>query len=179
MIIPIIIVLTYCVIRISVARVQAYKIPAAERQELLREVETLFYSCRSGEELQRLLRGLLSPDERVMLGRRLRIVKLLLEGKTHAVIASELGVGFDTIDRVRRWLERERAAYHLLVERARRHSAWRRRTQARREAPPFSWRQFRRTHPLQFWPLDLVEEVGELVASYRRRHAAPRKIAPE
>lgn len=159
------------------ARVQAYQIPESEREELLREVETLFSSCRSGEELQRLLRGLLSPDERVMFGRRLRIVKLLLEGKPHAVIASKLGVGFDTIDRVRRWLERERAAYHLLVERARRHSARHTRVQVRRDAPPFSWQQFRRTHPLQFWPLDLVEEVGELVASYRRRHAAPHKAA--
>lgn len=151
-------------------KVSAYALPSDEREQLLNELETLFTSCRSASELCCLLRGLVSQDERVMLARRLRIAKELLARRPHVEIASELGVGLDTVNRVRRWLERERSTYHLLVERARRQHVRKQKATIARQAPPFSWQNFRRRFPLEFWPLDLIEEVGELAESYRRRH---------
>lgn len=150
-------------------KVNPYQLPAEERQELLIELEALFTSCRSASELSCLLRGLFSQDERVMLARRLRIARLLLERKPHLEIAAELKVGLDTVNRVRRWLERERSTYHIIVERERRQKVRRVKASRARQAPPFSWQGFRRRFPLEFWPLDLMEEVEELVESFRRR----------
>lgn len=156
-------------------RIQSYQLSEEERHELLAELETLFTACRSAPELSCLLRGLFSQDERVMLARRLRIARRLLERKPHIEIAAELKVGLDTVNRVRRWLERERSTYHLIMERTYRQEARTRRTREAKAAPPFSWREFRRRHPLEFWPLDLVEEIGELAESYRRRRRTAKR----
>lgn len=151
------------------ARVQAYTLTQPQQRDLITELERLFASCRSGDELRQLLRNLLSRDEQVMLARRLRIARQLLDGRTHAQITADLGVGADTVDRVRQWLERNRTLYHLLVERVRRQAARQRRQEARRNTPRFSWPDFRKRYPMQFWPLELVAEVEELIQSHRNR----------
>lgn len=157
-------------------RVRPSELTDVVRRALLNDLEGLFESCRSVEDLRRLLRTLLTIDERVMLGRRLQISRLLLAGKTHVEIAVELRVGADTIDRVRRWLETHRATYHLLMERIRRRDTRRHRREVERNALAFSWADIRRRYPLHFWPLELVAEVEELLRSYtNRRRSRNRK----
>jgi uncharacterized protein YerC len=52
-----------------------------------------------------LLRDLLTPSERIMLGRRLIIARMLIAGESYEFIGERLRVGYTTIARIHRWLE--------------------------------------------------------------------------
>ena len=61
------------------------------------------------------LRDLLTPSERVMLGRRILIARMLLRGDSFREIEESLGVGQETIHRVKRWLRDELPGYEQAV----------------------------------------------------------------
>lgn len=61
------------------------------------------------------LRDLLTPSERIMLGRRLMIARRLLRGDSTNKIAADLKVGRDTIWRVQKWLKDDLQGYEKAV----------------------------------------------------------------
>lgn len=61
-------------------------------------------AVRGRDAMKLFLRDLLTESERVMLGRRIIIARMLIEGHTYKMIEQELRVGRDTIWRVQVWL---------------------------------------------------------------------------
>ena len=61
------------------------------------------------------LRDLLTESERVMLGRRILIARLLLMGETYDSIHIRLGAGHGTIRSVDRWLQNQMPGYENAV----------------------------------------------------------------
>lgn len=57
------------------------------------------------------LRDLLTESERVMLGRRIMIARLLLQNETRESIRERTGAGYQTIGRVHRWLQDQIPGY--------------------------------------------------------------------
>lgn len=61
------------------------------------------------------LKDLLTESERIMMGRRILIARLLLSGKTYAEIKDDLRVGNSTIRTVERWLNDQFPGYESAV----------------------------------------------------------------
>lgn len=62
------------------------------------------------------LRDLLTPSERVMLGRRIIIARMLLAGVPYEDIARRMRVGHATVGRVHRWLHDQLPGYEQAIK---------------------------------------------------------------
>ena len=96
------------------------KIGKLSDKEVVRTLDTLYTAASAiqGREAVKLfLRDLLTPSERIMLGRRLIIARKLLSGETYEEIEQSLGVGSDTISRVDKWLSDQMPGYEQAIAR--------------------------------------------------------------
>lgn len=77
----------------------------------LRAVEQALWDALAAfttrQEVERFLRKLLTRSERVMLGRRIQIAKMILQDRTFEDIKRELRAGESTIRSVYEWLEED------------------------------------------------------------------------
>lgn len=152
------------------AKISAGGLTDIERQGYRDAVMQMFASCRTAAELRCLLAGLFSPDELVMLARRLRVADRLLDGKRHIEIRSELGVGFDVITKVRRWLDYDPTTSERLFERSRRQELREQRQDKLRRSIRGGLGDFRRRYRADAAPLELMDEVrGYMQAKSQRR----------
>lgn len=124
------------------------------RTEYEQELIDVLSHIERKKDLQDFLFDLLTPSEIVMLARRIKIAKLLLQGKTYQFIRQALGVGFTTIASIDAWLERKFQSYRRtiapLLEEERRRS---KRTLPHEEGP---FKQLRRKYPLHFLLLNVL-----------------------
>jgi uncharacterized protein YerC len=78
------------------------------KQEMIATLDAL-YTAASGvkgrDKVKLFLRDLLTPSERVMLGRRIIIARMLLARITYDEIIRRMKVGKTTVARVDRWLQ--------------------------------------------------------------------------
>jgi len=87
-------------------------------QERVKTLDTLYTaaaSIRGRVAMKLFLRDLLTESERVMLGRRILIARLLLMGETYDSIHIRLGAGHGTIRSVDRWLQNQMPGYENAV----------------------------------------------------------------
>lgn len=96
-------------------KVQMRQLSNKERIEILDTLYTAAGTIRGRDAMKLFLRDLLTPSERVMLGRRLMIARRLLAGESTVKIAADLKVGRDTIWRVQKWLNDELQGYEKAV----------------------------------------------------------------
>jgi len=115
-------------------------------------------SLKNSKEAAKLLSDLLSPQECQMIAKRLRIAKLLVEGKSYEDIKTALRVSYSTIARVNTWLNLSGEGYKIVIKRMGE------RGERKIEDPqdlydPLSWRNIKRRYTLYFWPQLLIEEL--------------------
>jgi len=86
-----------------------------ERMKTLDALYTAAGSVRGRDAMKLFLRDLLTESERIMLGRRILVARLLLEGSTKEEIGKRVGVGYDTIYRIKHWLEDQLPGYEHAI----------------------------------------------------------------
>lgn len=59
-----------------------------------------FYKVRTKKDLAKFIEDLFSPEETLDLAQRLKIAKLILEGKTYEEIAAQIPVSSSTISKI-------------------------------------------------------------------------------
>lgn len=94
------------------------KIGKLSDKEVMRTLDTLYTAAsaiQGRESVKLFLRDLLTPSERIMLGRRIIIARKLLNNETHEEIVRSLGVGYDTIVRVQKWLDDQMPGYEKAI----------------------------------------------------------------
>ena len=77
---------------------------------------TAVSGVRGREAVKMFLRDLLTPSERIMLGRRIVIARLLLLGESYNAIGKRLRVGRTTISRVHYWLDDQFPGYEEAIK---------------------------------------------------------------
>jgi len=89
------------------------------KQEYIHTLDLLYTAASSLQErdtVKRFLRDLLTPSERVMLGRRIWIARLLLAKTPQDEICRKLKVGPNTVCRVGKWLEDQFPGYEKAIQ---------------------------------------------------------------
>jgi uncharacterized protein YerC len=121
-------------------------------KEYMRTVDMLYTAASTLKDraaMKTFLKDLLTVSERIMLGRRIWIARLLLEGQTALDISQKLKVSLRTVYNVERWLGDQFKGYEQAVrglervmdERAVRHESF---------ADPFSFAALKHKYPLHF-----------------------------
>lgn len=84
------------------------------KKERIRTLDALYTAAgtvRGREAMKRFLRDLLTESERIMLGRRILIARMLLKGAGYDEIRAGTGAGYATIGRVHAWLNDQVPGY--------------------------------------------------------------------
>lgn len=85
-------------------KVSVYKIDKKEKEKVVDELFEVISELRSKKEVFNFLVGLLTDSETLMIGRRIQIAKMLLDGKSYNQIARKLKVSHMTTGKVERWI---------------------------------------------------------------------------
>ena len=80
--------------------------------EALNKLRSAFLAAKDGNEVEEIIMGVLTHDERMKLGRRIQTARMLEKGFTYFEIADELKVGFSTI----RMVDEKRSKYPVCYE---------------------------------------------------------------
>lgn len=142
-------------------KVRSKKLTSKEKMRTLDALYTAASGIVGRDAMKLFLRDLLTESERIMLGRRILIARMLLAGASYEDIAEELKVGYDTIRRVGRWLSDELSGYEKAIEKI--NAELDRREEKRREGRMYadrSWKgslaRLKKRYPLHFvlfpWP---------------------------
>lgn len=123
-----------------------------EEKEKIKTLDLLYTaaSCVQGRDAMKLfLRDLLTESERVMLGRRIWIARLLLSGKKYDEIGAMLKIGHSTVYRVERWLHDAYAGYETALGKLEKEMD---RRAIKREIAdrPFSYAARKKKYPLHY-----------------------------
>ena len=86
-----------------------------ERIKTLDALYTAIEAVHGRSAMKIFLRDLLTESERVMLGRRILIARLLLQNETYDSIRQRTGAGYATIERVHRWLRDQLPGYETAI----------------------------------------------------------------
>ena|SRR3989344_2255760 len=121
-------------------------------EEKMRTLDML-YTAASGVKgraaMKLFLRDLLTESERIMLGRRILVARLLLQGKNYDEIAQELKMGYRTIYRIERWLHDQFPGYETALKNLEKEMG-ERAVRAEIKENPFSYAAIKRKYPLHF-----------------------------
>lgn len=136
--------------------VQKRSLSIEEQRKLLVEFCQALLSLKNIDEVVKFLTDLLTKKEVIALSKRIKIGKLLIEGKGYREIEGLLKVSHVTIAKVASWLAEAGEGFRLVTER----------TKKEKPKPPGSWdyamedwRKSRRRYPLMFWPQLLIEDI--------------------
>ncbi len=146
---------------------------AEELKKELREqtVEALFLAAAKAKDKKQLhsfLSTILTESEQLMIGRRLLIARMLLEGVPQTEIRYRLKVGPNTTWKVRKWLDREMPEYGTILKQIKesRRTIGPKRKPARERYDPLSFYALKKKYPMHFLLFNLAEG---LVDKLRRR----------
>lgn len=88
------------------------------KEETITTLDALYTAAstmRGRDAVKLFLRDLLTPSERIMLGRRIIIARMLIARVSYAEIGKRLGVGSATVGRVHRWLKDQLPGFERAV----------------------------------------------------------------
>ncbi|MDA1337417.1 MAG: Trp family transcriptional regulator [bacterium] len=126
------------------------------QHELLGEFCDALCAVNTTNEAVELLTDLLTPSETIMLAKRIRIAKLLLNGKDYDTIGESLRVSQSTIAKVAAWLAESGEGFRLVEKRAPKNPA---KNTFLSHYEKSDWDKLKRRYPMMFWPQLIVEEI--------------------
>jgi uncharacterized protein YerC len=97
-------------------KVRARNLTSKQKMVTLDSLYSATGSLRGRDAMKLFLRDLLTESERIMLGRRIIIARMLIAGKSYENIQDELGVGVTTISKVHRWLNDQLPGYEQAIQ---------------------------------------------------------------
>ena len=114
-------------------------------------------------KIKSLLSDMLTESEIVMMGRRMLIAKRLLGKQKYEQIARELGVGFDTVYKVKNWLGSRHQGLEKVIEKIKK-TAKPGSIKRKRFAdyyPTDGMAEIRRRYRNYYWLSDLLDEIND------------------
>ena len=85
--------------------------------EALNKLRLAFLAAKDGTEVEEIIMGTLTHDERMKIGRRIQIAQMLRNDLSYQEIKNNLNVGFATIGLVDNLLNNHSTCYKLIEER--------------------------------------------------------------
>jgi len=150
------------------------RISNKEKEELLQEFCEALSVLNSPQEIMNFLTDLLTKQEIIMLTKRIKIAKLLIEGKNYREIESLLKVGHGTVARVNQWLLESGEGFRLIAKRTKKEKP---KPKGTWDLAMDEWKVLKRRYPIMFWPQLVIEDIIKVMNKRQKekvRHAIER-----
>jgi len=144
------------------------KLSKDKQGDLLYDLINAFSVVKSPTESALFVQDLLTQNEAKILSKRLRIAKLLLQGKSYEEIKIELHNSFATIAKVGYWLQRSGEGFRAVMKKLPP------KTRIKHWTEYNQWDKLKRSRPMYFWPELLLEEI--IKSADRKEKERLRKI---
>lgn len=145
------------------------RLSLAQRLDLLDDLIKCFSNLKSEREAATFLSSLLTEEEVRVASKRLGIAKLLLKGETYNSVVGKLKVSYASVAKLGSWMMDQRDFLRTLLSRI----------PNKKEIKHWSnhsqWDQFKRSHPLYFWP-ELLGESLDKNSQKDERHRLKRVL---
>lgn len=131
------------------------------KQKVLSALESAAKNINGEDAAIKFINHLLTEGEKVTIGRRILISKMLLRGNNRAEVCRELKVSPNTFTRTKRWLEGEIPDYADVVkqyEAEQENKRSRAKRGKRLPLNPFGFATIKRRHPIHFLLIDLFDQ---------------------
>ncbi|MBI2103587.1 hypothetical protein HYT59_01125 [Candidatus Woesebacteria bacterium] len=83
----------------------------------LNKLRSAFLAANDGHDVEEIINGLLTSDEKIKIGRRIQVAQLLLSGMPGSEIIDELKVGKGTVNLVEKNLTEYPRCFELILKR--------------------------------------------------------------
>lgn len=129
------------------------KLSKEDQESLVFDLINAFAQTHNVGEAALFLQDLLTKAEMKILGKRLRIAKLLLEGMTYDEIAKDLYTSHATVAKIGAWLAERGDGFRKIIVKLPKQNNMKHGTERS------DWDKFKRRYSLYFWPELLLEEI--------------------
>ena len=129
------------------------KLTKGEQESLVFDLVHSLVQTQTVGDVALFIQDLLTKSEMKMLGKRLRIAKLLLSGMTYEEIEKNLHTSHTTVAKIAAWLAERGDGFRKIIEKLpkeKQEEKWFERSE---------WDSFKRRYSLYFWPELLLEEI--------------------
>lgn len=104
----------------------------------------------------------LTDGERIDIGRRIAVARMILEGNTYFEIHSKLSISPNTFRNIRQWVHEELPNYNDVLESNRKLSekrALKKQKKSFHRTQPFSFQDLKKRYPMHFLLFNLFDEL--------------------
>lgn len=132
------------------------KLSKNQKEDLLADLLAAFQIVRDPTEVVLFVQDLFSRSEVAHLAKRLRIAKLLLNGKTYEEIEKDIHTSHATVAKVAEWLTRKGDGFRRVIAKLP--------EEQRKDTSLVAqeWNRLKRRYPRYFWPEILLEEIVKM-----------------
>jgi len=134
------------------SRIKPSSMTPQQKNALLDELWSMIALLNNIDEVRAFFKDLLSETEAIMLARRIRIARLLLQGETYEDIRLSTKAASNTIASIQQWLEGENKGYKTALPALEKEMKRRLRVKARvspsKDEQPLEW--LKTKYPLHF-----------------------------
>lgn len=111
-------VLFLCIINDTIGHMSTSikKLSPYDKKEILEALNSVATELKGSAAVITFINHLLTESEKITIGRRVLMAKMIIEGYTRAEIRHKLGVSPNTFSRTRKWLEREIPDYETTLK---------------------------------------------------------------
>ncbi|PIR78745.1 MAG: hypothetical protein COU26_04890 [Candidatus Levybacteria bacterium CG10_big_fil_rev_8_21_14_0_10_36_30] len=88
-----------------------------DEYEIFNLVRNAFLSAHNGRDVEKIINALLTTDERIKIGRRIKIAEMMILGTTGEDIMGTLHVGRNSVTLVSKHLDRYQEGFELILKR--------------------------------------------------------------
>ncbi len=143
-------------------KINSEKLKKETREKFLDILYAALDHAKSQNGVKSFISDILTESEKIMLGRRILIAKRLLEKQSYPQIVREVGVGFDTIYKVKKWLGGRHQGYKKVVEKFDRIIRSKKLKSGFRDYyPSGSFADLKRRYKSYYWLSNLLDEINK------------------
>ena len=119
--------------------------------------------AKERNEIKSFINDILTEGEKIMVGRRILIARRLLIKQPYRKIVAEMGVGLDTVYRVRKWLDGRHKGYEMVVEKIKKavRPVVKRQSGFKDYYPTSGFAEIKRRYKSYYWLSDLLDEINK------------------
>ncbi len=146
----------------NVMKFETKKIKKDAKSRYLDALYAALDFAKERNEIKSFINDILTEGEKVMVGRRILIAKRLLTKQPYRKIVAEMGVGLDTVYRVRKWLGGRYKGYEMVVEKIKKAvRPMKQKSEFKDYYPTSGFAEIRRRYKSYYWLSDLLDEINQ------------------
>lgn len=139
-----------------------YYISNKEKENLLEEFCEAISVLNNTEEIMNFITDLLSEQETIMIAKRIKIAKMIIQNKNYREIQNSLKVGANTISRINEWLAESGEGFKMVAERSKKENT------KNKSSEPTEFQKLKKRYPSLFWPEFLIKDLIKIMDSKQK-----------